>query len=776
MVSANDGPYGDTTLKICVAYSMTDALDEARLHAAFNDVIARHAVLRTAYGVDTGGEPCQLFPDDVQISWRTEDLTNLTEEDRQRRIEALARAEFGKPFDLTDELPLRVTLIRTGTDESVLLLVVHHICWDDDSWAIFFSGLSAAYRGHQVSGDAPQFIALKVFETATESTVADRGCWADTSRLSPEPLELSRNHRGPTEGQPGSGFQPLPRRIEHQFAITTPPAFDIAFIGSGIACSMTLLELAQTLLSPGPTPPKLRIAVVERDEQFWCGIPYGQRSSVRSLAIQKLDEFVNEPERSAYIAWLERNKSRWLASFQEQGGEAAACWIRDNREALDANRWGGLYLPRYVFGVFIAEQVDAAIAELGERDLAEIVTIHAEAISARSAHGRHLVGLSPSGEGPTDIEAGKVVVAIGSPPAKSILGCDSDPAFTYINDFYFPCEETNLERLRESLDRIEPREKRNVLVVGSNATSLEALYLMRHDARIRERVHSITVISRSGVLPYKICDEPPEFEFPRLNALLSEETVGAADLMSAIRADLGTAEERSLNLADLYDAIGVLFGQALGKMDLAQQEEFYCVHGMNFTKLVRRAGRDCRQASEELAADGTLCMLAGEVLRVDACAPGQPFATMNYRAAGAEHVHPVPFAAVVNCGGFEELDACSSPFLVSVMQNRLCRPNRTNRGLFVNDDFEASPDFCVIGPLIGGNFNPKIRLWHVESAPRIRSLAKSLAASLVASLQPTSQTVTGQVVSGIQGFPVVSLVSASMVPDPVFASGGEVGA
>ena len=252
MVSANDELYGDTTLRICVAYSMTDALDEARLHAAFNDVIARHAILRTAYGADTGGEPCHLSPDDVQIGWRIEDLANLTEDDRQRRIEALARAESGKPFDLTNELPLRVTLIRTGTDEPVLLLVVRHICWDDDSWAIFLSGLSAAYRGHQVSGDAPQFIALKVFETATESTVADGGHGADTSRLSPEPLELSRNR---------------------QFAPTTPPAFDIAFIGSGIACSMTLLELAQTLLSPGPTPPKLRIAVVERDEQFWCGMP-----------------------------------------------------------------------------------------------------------------------------------------------------------------------------------------------------------------------------------------------------------------------------------------------------------------------------------------------------------------------------------------------------------------------------------------------------------------------------------------------------------------------
>jgi hypothetical protein len=225
---------------------MTDALDEARLRAAFNDVIARHEISRTTYGVDTGGESCRQFSGHVQIGWRTEDLTSLADGDRQRRIEALARAEQGKPFDVTDELPLRVILVRTGTDESVLLIIVHDMSWNDDSWTLFFSALSAAYRGREVNGDAPQFFALKVFETATESPVAHGGQSANTPRLSPEPMELSGNHR---------------------FVTTTPSAFDIAFIGSGVACSMTLLELAHALLSPGPTPPKLRIAVVERDDQ-----------------------------------------------------------------------------------------------------------------------------------------------------------------------------------------------------------------------------------------------------------------------------------------------------------------------------------------------------------------------------------------------------------------------------------------------------------------------------------------------------------------------------
>lgn len=224
----------------------------------------------------------------------------------------------------------------------------------------------------------------------------------------------------------------------------TPPTFDVAFIGSGAACSMTLLEMADALLSSPSASPKLRIAVVERDEQFWCGIPYGQRSSIGSLAIQKLDDFADEPEKAAYRIWLEQNKQRWLAFFQAEGGAAAARWICDNRDALDGNQWGELYLPRFLFGVFLSEQMIAAIAALGERDLAEIVTIRAEAMSAHSADGHYRIGLRPSGNGPTAIAAGKVVVAIGSPPTKAILASDSEPAFTYINDFYSPGGESNV--------------------------------------------------------------------------------------------------------------------------------------------------------------------------------------------------------------------------------------------------------------------------------------------------------------------------------------------
>lgn len=180
----------DSTLNICVAYRLTGAVDEARLRAAVHHVVSRHAILRTNYGVDSEGEPYQIFADDVEPAWQQVDVAALAADERDRRIEALARAEFGRPFNLVNDLPLRITLIRSASDEFVLLLVAHHICWDDDSWAVFFNDLSAAYNGRQLSPDVPQFVAVEVLETATEPTMGDVGYWADRLRPSPEPLQL----------------------------------------------------------------------------------------------------------------------------------------------------------------------------------------------------------------------------------------------------------------------------------------------------------------------------------------------------------------------------------------------------------------------------------------------------------------------------------------------------------------------------------------------------------------------------------------------------------
>src|SRR5262249_32081360 len=58
-------------------------------------------------------------------------------------------------FDLSTDALLRATLVRMRTDESVLLLGVHHLAWDHWSIQIFFHELSSLYRAFSRAKPSP---------------------------------------------------------------------------------------------------------------------------------------------------------------------------------------------------------------------------------------------------------------------------------------------------------------------------------------------------------------------------------------------------------------------------------------------------------------------------------------------------------------------------------------------------------------------------------------------------------------------------------------------
>ncbi|MFD5178397.1 amino acid adenylation domain-containing protein [Nocardia sp. NPDC058379] len=204
----------DTALSICVAYRLTGPLDGERLHAAFDTVVARHDILRTTYGADAEGEPFQVFTDDARAPWQTHDLTDLAESGRDLRVEVLARREFGRPFALGTELPVRATLIRTGADEHVVLFAIHHICWDDDSWSVFFAELNAAYRAGSGAGATVQFAAIA---STAEAAEADVDYWRAALRPLPEPLELP----GSPAAAPGRQAQRRTHRLSADLVART---------------------------------------------------------------------------------------------------------------------------------------------------------------------------------------------------------------------------------------------------------------------------------------------------------------------------------------------------------------------------------------------------------------------------------------------------------------------------------------------------------------------------------------------------------------------------
>ncbi|MFI7671167.1 amino acid adenylation domain-containing protein [Nocardia sp. NPDC049526] len=205
----------DTTLNICVAYRLDGPLDAERLRHAVGVVIARHEVLRTTYHPGDSGEPYQVSRADAEISWQQHDLTDLAAAVQERRVEVLARREFARPFDLTADLPLRATLIRTGAESHVLVLVIHHIGWDDDSWPVFFAELNAAYRG---AGELPevraQYVDVEVLGETGRDDSAALEFWRSALTPLPERLELpSRRTGGAMSNSAARSVHALPQEL-----------------------------------------------------------------------------------------------------------------------------------------------------------------------------------------------------------------------------------------------------------------------------------------------------------------------------------------------------------------------------------------------------------------------------------------------------------------------------------------------------------------------------------------------------------------------------------
>ncbi|MDE2466126.1 MAG: AMP-binding protein, partial [Alphaproteobacteria bacterium] len=124
---------------IPLAFVLEGRLDIAALHQAFAALIARHEVLRTVYHYEDGN----AAPRAVVL---TRNLPELEVLDRTHEdIESLAAHEAVIPFRLESEAPIRVRLVRLGTESSLLLITLHHIAADGWSVTLLMQELGELY-------------------------------------------------------------------------------------------------------------------------------------------------------------------------------------------------------------------------------------------------------------------------------------------------------------------------------------------------------------------------------------------------------------------------------------------------------------------------------------------------------------------------------------------------------------------------------------------------------------------------------------------------------
>ncbi|WP_187306152.1 non-ribosomal peptide synthetase [Pseudoalteromonas piscicida] len=137
-----------------MVFELSGTISLTSIQQAFREIIARHEILRTVYE-EHDGEAYQKIKtiSEVEFAIQQKDISELDEQDKEAALKAYVREEVGRPFNLSTEVMLRVSFIKTAETSGVLLFNMHHIASDGWSMEILMKEFFALYHA-QEAGEA----------------------------------------------------------------------------------------------------------------------------------------------------------------------------------------------------------------------------------------------------------------------------------------------------------------------------------------------------------------------------------------------------------------------------------------------------------------------------------------------------------------------------------------------------------------------------------------------------------------------------------------------
>src|SRR5436305_1075016 len=114
--------------------ALAGPLDAAAFARAWERVIERHAVLRTAFVWKSQKRPLQAVQREVALPLVSEDWSHLAAGEREARFAAFLAEDRKRGFEVARAPLLRIALLRFGADEHRLVWTFHHLLLD--GWSL----------------------------------------------------------------------------------------------------------------------------------------------------------------------------------------------------------------------------------------------------------------------------------------------------------------------------------------------------------------------------------------------------------------------------------------------------------------------------------------------------------------------------------------------------------------------------------------------------------------------------------------------------------------
>jgi uncharacterized NAD(P)/FAD-binding protein YdhS len=520
-----------------------------------------------------------------------------------------------------------------------------------------------------------------------------------------------------------------------------PPVPRLVLVGGGPSSLCVVLRMAELARLPRTDgagragPDQFEVVLVDRAGETGGGAPHAATVSAALL----LNDSITETESSGLglVAWLIANRARWQRMLLDSGDRRATRWLDRHRAEIDGDEFGGLFLPRLVFGQFLRERWSDAVESLGSAGISVSVVAGEVEDVVPTASDRWWVHLA--GRDPLDADA--VLLAVGNVTASTPDPVAGHPGYL---GFEAARELAAAEpRLAARLAAL-PQGSRRIAVLGSSAAATEFLYAVEGGSGLDGLVDELVVLSPSGRIPDGLCSSHvTPHRLRRLPALLAAAdgdsqtrapAPTAAAVVEAVVADVAEAESLGYTIVDLLPAaraappatsanVSHWFRQLFALLPPEEKRVFVNTEYKAYRETIRHTSTDYAEAVARLRDRGLLSVLAARVRDVRPAPDGGLI--LRYEVAGRPR--ELAAGAVVDCRGFAGVAEGAHPAVRSLLRRGTVLANETGRGLAVDHEFAAAPGLFVLGPLLAGTAQHGDYIWFLENVPVIHRLAERVA-------------------------------------------------
>lgn len=182
------------------------ALNQQALETGLNNIIERQENLRTLFTTDEDGNARLQIKAHLKLSINIHNLRSVPTNAQQAKIEEISAAEAQKAFNLQQGPLLRATSILLSNNESIFIIVMHHIISDGWSINILFKELIDEYQAiiqnnpRAIPKPAIQYVDFAGWQRnwLTGSRLdKQRNYWKQQLANAPALLELPTDHARP---------------------------------------------------------------------------------------------------------------------------------------------------------------------------------------------------------------------------------------------------------------------------------------------------------------------------------------------------------------------------------------------------------------------------------------------------------------------------------------------------------------------------------------------------------------------------------------------------